>query len=52
MFKGDKEKIKEYSKKLGIPENYKPLHAVAFGYKQNENQKAPQRRENTVNYIK
>ncbi len=46
------EKGKDYLKRLGIPEGYKPYHAVALGYKKTENAKAPARRENTVNYIK
>ncbi|MGO9014072.1 MAG: nitroreductase family protein [Dissulfurispiraceae bacterium] len=46
------EKGKDYLKRLGIPEGYKPSHAVALGYKKIEHAKAPARRENTVNYVK
>lgn len=48
LFQMDKEK---YIKRLAIPEGYKPYYAVALGYKKINNNKAPARRENTVNYI-
>jgi nitroreductase len=46
------EEGKEYLKKLGIPEGYRQLHAVALGYKKINRSIAPARKENTVNYIK
>lgn len=46
------EKSKKYAQRLGIPEGYKPLHAVALGKKKNNNAKAPARKENTVSYVK
>lgn len=52
LFKIDKEKAKKYSDRLGIPEGYEPSHAIVLGKKKNVNIKAPERRENTVNYIK
>ena len=52
LFSIDKEKAKKYAQKLGIPEGYRPLHAVALGQKKNNNAKAPKRRENTVSYVK
>lgn len=43
---------KHYLKELGIPEGYKQIHSVAFGYKKVNITKAPARKENSVNYIK
>ncbi len=37
---------------LKIPEYYKPYYAVSLGYKKVPNGKAPQRKENCVDYIK
>jgi len=42
----------EYAEKLGIPDGYEPYYAITLGYKKYDNAKAPQRRENTVTYIK
>ncbi len=52
LFSMDPKKSIEYEKRLGIPQGYKPLHAVALGKKKNNNIKAPARKENTVNYVK
>lgn len=46
------EKGREFSKKLGIPEGYKQIHALALGYKKVNRTIAPARKENSVNYIK
>lgn len=46
------EKVEEYIKLLQIPEGYEPYYAIALGYKTTENNEAPTRRENTVNYIR
>lgn len=45
-------RVDEFIKLLEIPDNYQPYYAITLGYKKYENPKAPQRRENTVNYIK
>lgn len=42
----------KYREQLGIPEGYAPYYAVALGYKKLTTAKAPERKENTVNYIK
>lgn len=41
----------EYTKRMGIPENYKPLYAVALGHKAVSGSNAPKRKENLVHYI-
>jgi nitroreductase len=41
----------EYTEKLGIPENYTPLYAVALGHKAVSVSAAPARKANLVNYI-
>lgn len=46
------ERAGEFAKLFEIPENYELYYAVALGYKTSENEPAPPRRENTVNYIK
>lgn len=38
--------------RLGIPEGYKPYHAISLGYKASHNNIAPERNVNVVNYIK
>lgn len=46
------EKDEYYRKKFEIPEGYKPYYAVSLGHKRrSQQQKAPKRRENTINYI-
>lgn len=52
LFQGGEEKKREYQEKLGLPEGYIPMHALVFGHKKINNQNAPKRRENTVNYLK
>ncbi|MGL5312101.1 MAG: nitroreductase family protein [Peptostreptococcaceae bacterium] len=52
LFSLDPEKSKKYAQRLGIPEGYKPLHAIALGQKKNNNAQAPKRKENTVSYVK
>lgn len=37
--------------KLQIPDGYKPLHAVAFGYAEGGQMAAPERRKDVVTYI-
>lgn len=44
-------KREEYIKKLNIPDNYKPLYAVCFGYKDMEMMK-PERISGKVNFIR
>ncbi|MFL0267378.1 nitroreductase family protein [Candidatus Clostridium radicumherbarum] len=46
------EEGREFSKKLGIPEGYKQIHAAALGYKKINRTIAPARKENSVNYIR
>lgn len=41
----------EYMTRMGIPENYKPLYAVALGHKAVTATAAPKRKENLVNYF-
>ncbi|MGL5617365.1 MAG: nitroreductase family protein [Sarcina sp.] len=49
----DKKIVAEYREKLGIPEGFKPLHAIILGQKNpNMSGKAPAKRENTVTYVK
>lgn len=49
----DKAIIQSYKEKLGIPEGFKPLHAIILGQKNPKaSGKAPQKRENTVTYVK
>jgi len=43
---------KENIKKLGVPEGYKPYYGVSLGYKASNNNKAPERNKDVVNYIK
>lgn len=50
LFKGPEGS--KYREQLGIPEGYEPYYAVALGYKKLTAVKAPERKENTVNYIK
>lgn len=51
MFLFNGPKGAEYMKKMGIPENYQPLYAVALGHKAVTASAAPKRRENLVNYV-
>jgi nitroreductase len=51
MFLFQSEKASEYIKKLEIPANFTPYYAISLGYKKIENSKAPQRREDTVNFL-
>ena len=44
-------KADEYAKEFGVPDGYKPLYAVCFGYG-DMNPKAPERIPGKVNYIK
>lgn len=37
---------------LQIPKGYKPYHAVSFGYKKMPDGEAPERKQNSVSYIK
>ncbi len=42
----------EIIRKLGIPDGYKPYYAVCLGYKASNNNVAPERNRDVVNYIK
>ncbi len=42
----------KYIKEMKIPAGFKPLYAIALGYKKDNVAKPPQRREGTVDYIK
>ncbi len=44
--------IRENVEKLGISEGYKSYYAVCLGYKASENNMAPERNRNVVNYIR
>ena len=46
------EKGEDFIKELQIPKGYKQIHAVALGYKKSRSATAPERKENTVNYIR
>lgn len=46
------ERAEEFLKMLQIPEGYEPYYAISLGYKKISNPKAPQRKENTITYIK
>lgn len=50
LFKGPMKD--EYINKLQIPDGFTPEFVISLGYKKQEVQQAPPRRENTVNYIK
>ncbi|MEW6698449.1 MAG: nitroreductase family protein [Bacillota bacterium] len=50
LFEG--EQAAPLKKELGIPDQYKPLYAISLGYKAQDNQQAPPRKENHMNYIK
>ncbi|MCK8059679.1 MULTISPECIES: nitroreductase family protein [unclassified Fusibacter] len=41
----------ELIKRLKLPKGYSPYYAVTLGHKKISGQKAPKRRENTVNYV-
>jgi len=43
---------KPYLQELGIPEGYKQIHSVALGYKKVIVSKAPERKQNVINYIR
>lgn len=45
-------RAEEFLKMIQIPEGYEPYYAISLGYKKIQNPKPPQRRENTVTYIK
>lgn len=46
------EKAAEYKEKLNIPEGYSPYYAVLLGYKDVTISNAPERKVNTVQYIR
>lgn len=50
LFEG--EQATPIKEELGIPDKYRPLYAISLGYKAQDNQQAPPRKENNVNYIK
>lgn len=41
-----------FIKELGIPEGFRHMHAISFGYKKIKVTNAPARKEGTVNYVK
>ncbi|GAA0123239.1 MAG: nitroreductase family protein [Clostridium argentinense] len=43
---------KEFVDELKIPEGFRQIHAIALGYKNNNLVNTPERRENTITYIK
>lgn len=45
-------RAEEFSKMIKIPEGYEPYYAITLGYKKIQDPKPPQRRENTVTFIK
>ena len=46
-------KIKENVKKLQLPQGYEPFYSVAIGYKKDESEKGPSKRnKDVINYIK
>lgn len=48
----ESEKADEIKKELGIPEGYKFVISIALGYKENENQSAPPKKMDVINYIR
>lgn len=44
--------LSEEVKSLNIPDGYEPYYGVVFGYKAVENQQAPKRNKEVVNYIR
>lgn len=50
MFNGQRKE--EYKKKLQIPEGYIPYYAIALGYIESRGVNAPERKANTVQYIR
>ena len=47
----ESEEADEIRKELGIPEGYRFVISVALGYKENENQPAPPKKMDVINYI-
>jgi nitroreductase len=45
------EKANEYAKDLGIPDGYVPYFGITLGYKTDDSQQAPSRRENIITYF-
>lgn len=50
LFKSSK--AEEFLKMIQIPDGYEPYYAISLGYKKIQDTKPPQRRENTVSYIR
>ncbi|WP_297639121.1 nitroreductase family protein [uncultured Clostridium sp.] len=49
----DKAIVEKYKEKLGVPEGFKPLHAIILGQKNPKmSGKAPEKRTGTVTYVK
>lgn len=46
------ERAEEFAQKYSIPEGFELYYAITLGYKTTENESAPPRRENTINFIK
>lgn len=49
-FAGNKKE--EFTSRLNIPDNYTPFYAVLLGYSDNTPTRAPERKENTVNFVR
>ncbi len=49
LFKGKNGSF--WAEKLKIPQNYEPFYAITLGYKKYPDPKAPERKENVINYI-
>ena len=47
----ESEKADEIKKELGVPEGYRFVISIALGYKENEDQPAPPKKMDVINYI-
>jgi len=48
----NKAMAKKYTEKLNVPNGYKIYHGIVLGYAKNEILRGPQRKENTVTFIR
>ncbi len=51
-YQAEQIKGEEYKNKLGIPEGYSPVCAVALGYKAVDNVPTPPRKNDVISFIK
>ncbi|MGL5725420.1 nitroreductase family protein [Cetobacterium sp.] len=51
LFEKETPIAKKYMEKLGIPNGYKAIHAVALGYSKLETIPTPKHKENTINFV-